>query len=191
MDVGSWSVQYASANGTTWATTPLTGKTIAAGGYLLVGEAQGANTAAPAVTGDVVGTIAMSGTAGKVALVSSSGALACGGACAADPAVVDLVAYGAATGFAGSGPAPAPSNSTSVSRNATHANTGEQRRRLRRGGADPAELDHHARRPGRHRRRDDRRDPGHRVRRPRWSARRCARTAIVTAAYPTGGLTAT
>ena len=36
---------------------------------------------------------------------------------------MDLVAYGTATGFAGSGPAPAPSNSTSVSRNATHANT--------------------------------------------------------------------
>ncbi|WP_028046903.1 ExeM/NucH family extracellular endonuclease [Cellulomonas sp. URHE0023] len=126
VDVSAWSVQYASANGATWASTPLAGKTIAAGGYLLVAEAQGANTAAPAVTGDVVGTIAMGGTAGKVALVSSTGALACGATCAADPAVVDLVAYGAvATGFAGTGPAPAASNSTSVSRSATHTNTAD------------------------------------------------------------------
>ncbi|WP_081680849.1 ExeM/NucH family extracellular endonuclease [Cellulomonas sp. URHD0024] len=126
VDVSAWSVQYASAAGVTWQVTSLAGTSIAAGGYLLVAEAQGANTAAPAVTGDVVGAIPMGATSGKVALVSSGGALTCGGTCAADPAVVDLVAFGAVTtGFAGTGPTPAPASATSVARNATHSNTAD------------------------------------------------------------------
>ncbi|WP_449385334.1 ExeM/NucH family extracellular endonuclease [Cellulomonas soli] len=124
VDLGGWAVQYASAGGTTWQTTALSGS-IAAGGYLLVGEAFGANTAATAIPFDVDGTIAMSGSAGKVALTSSSTALTCvGTACASDAAVVDLVGWGAAaTAYAGTGPAPATTNATSVSRDAAHTNT--------------------------------------------------------------------
>src|SRR5450756_3175489 len=61
-----------------------------------------------------------SGTAGNVALVSSPAALTCATtACAADPAVIDLVGYGStANAYAGTGPAPAPGNITSVSRTA-------------------------------------------------------------------------
>ena len=61
------------------------------------------------------GTIAMGAASGKVALTSTSTALTCSGtACAAVDAVVDLVGYGSATGYAGTGPAPAASSTSSV-----------------------------------------------------------------------------
>lgn len=124
VDLTGWAVQYASATGATWQTTPLSGS-IAAGGRVLVGEAFGANTAATAIPFDVDGSIPMSGTGGKVALTSSATALACGAtACASDPAVVDLVGWGSSTtGFAGTGPAPATTSATSVSRDAVHTHT--------------------------------------------------------------------
>ena len=108
IDLTGWAVQYASATGSSWQVTVLTGS-IAAGSRLLVGEASGAN-AAPAIVPDVSGTIAMGAASGKVALTSTSTALTCSGtACAAVDAVVDLVGYGSATGYAGTGPAPAAS----------------------------------------------------------------------------------
>ena len=63
---------------------------------------------------DASGTIAMSGTAGKVALVSGTAALS--GTCPT-AGVVDFVGFGAtANCFEGPGPTPAPSNTLSVSR---------------------------------------------------------------------------
>ena len=121
VNLAGWSVQYASASGVAWQTTPLAGS-IAPGGYFLVGEAAGAGgTVTP--TFDVSGSIPMSGTAGKVALVNTATALTCSPACTAAPSVVDLVGYGAANESAGSAPAPALTNTTSASRSATHANT--------------------------------------------------------------------
>lgn len=123
-----WSVQYASAAGT-WANgaqTNLSGE-IPAGGSFLVAQALGGNTSLPALPApDVTGTIAMSGTGAKVALVRSTDRLACAGAeCAAAEAVVDLVGWGSsASAFAGSGPAPATTNATSVARR-DHANTAD------------------------------------------------------------------
>src|SRR5690349_7655166 len=74
------SVQYASASGSSWQVTPLSG-TIPPGHYYLVQEAGPTQSngfvALPAP--DAVGTIAMSATGGKVALVSSTTALT--GAC--------------------------------------------------------------------------------------------------------------
>src|SRR5690606_11820823 len=67
--------------------------------------------------------IPMSGTAGKVALVQGTAALSgTGAAIAEEPAVVDLVGFGAANGFAGAAPAPGTTNATSISRDATHTN---------------------------------------------------------------------
>ncbi len=119
VSVTGWSVQYASAAGSFTQTTPISG-TIPAGGYLLVQEASGTNSAAPLPTPDAVGTIAMSATAGKVALVRSTAALACGTTgtspvpCSAAKlaTITDLVGYGTAGLFEGSGPAAAPSNTT-------------------------------------------------------------------------------
>ncbi|MEO6502664.1 MAG: ExeM/NucH family extracellular endonuclease [Jatrophihabitantaceae bacterium] len=122
VNLAGWSVQYASATGTSWATTALTG-TLPAGAHYVVREAQGAGGTTD-VPSDVTGTIAMSGTAGKVALVNATGALTCGADCDGNAAVVDFVGFGTtANDFAGTGPTPAPSNTNSVSRNASHDNT--------------------------------------------------------------------
>lgn len=112
VNLAGWSVQYASATGTTWQVTLLSGS-IAPGQFFLVQQAQGAGGTTALPTPDAVGTIAMSGTAGKVALLASTTALT--GACPAG--TVDLVGYGAtASCFEGAGPTPAPSNTNSVSR---------------------------------------------------------------------------
>ncbi len=123
VDLSSWSVQYTSATGSSWAVTNLTG-TLPAGSHYVVREAEGAGGTTD-VPSDVTGTIAMSATAGKVALVNSTVALSgCATACKDLASVVDFVGFGTtANEYAGTGRAPAPSNTTSVSRSASHANT--------------------------------------------------------------------
>src|SRR5258705_63189 len=73
VNLTGWSVQYAPASGGTWQTTALTG-TIEPGGYYLVHEA-GGSTGSNLPPADVSGTIAMSTTAGKVALVNNANTL--------------------------------------------------------------------------------------------------------------------
>lgn len=70
VSLAGWSVQYASATGSTWQKTDLTG-TIPASGFFLIAQAQGSGGTTDLPTPDVSGGIAMSGTAGKVALVST------------------------------------------------------------------------------------------------------------------------
>ncbi len=127
VDVTGWSVQYGSSGNTVFSgRTDLSG-TIAAGATYLVQEAAGNDLTQPDLPNpDATGTIAMSGSAGKVALVSSTSTLVCAVAtsCATDASVVDLVGYGSSTAvFAGAGPAPGTSNSTSVARSAAGTNT--------------------------------------------------------------------
>ncbi|MBB2915065.1 hypothetical protein FHS43_006385 [Streptosporangium becharense] len=103
-----WSVQYTSATGTgnfaANPVVPLSG-TLAPGQYHLVQLAGGANGAAlPAP--DTVGTINMSGSAGKAVLVRSADGLACnGGSTACTPEqtalIADLVGYGTANYYEG------------------------------------------------------------------------------------------
>lgn len=109
-----WSVQYASAAGSTWQVTNLGNVALLPGQYFLVQEAVGAGGTVNLPTPDASGSIAMSGTAGKVALVSSTTALT--GAAPTGPTLVDLVGFGAAGFYEGSGPTPAPSNTTAVFR---------------------------------------------------------------------------
>ncbi|TCC21312.1 lamin tail domain-containing protein [Kribbella sindirgiensis] len=113
IDVSGWSIQYASAAGSTWQVTKLTGS-IAPGAAYLVQESGGAN-GAPMPTPAVTGTIPMSATAGKVALVTNQTALACGATCHADTGVKDYVGYGTA-GDSETAPAPGLSNTTSAAR---------------------------------------------------------------------------
>jgi predicted extracellular nuclease len=81
-------VQYASSTGTSWQVTNLTG-TVAPGQYLLVQEAAGGGGTTNLPIPDVAGTINLSATSGKVALVSSQSALT--GSC---PTAVDFLGYG-------------------------------------------------------------------------------------------------
>ncbi|TCC66457.1 nuclease [Kribbella pittospori] len=114
VDVSGWSIQYASAAGSTWQVTNLTG-TIAPGAAYLVQEGAGAGNGQPMPTPNVSGGIAMSATAGKVALVTNQTALACGATCHADAGVKDYIGYGTATDFE-TAAAPGLSNSTSAAR---------------------------------------------------------------------------
>ena len=118
VDISNWSVQYSSATGTSWQVTNLCPSgntcTIAPGRYYLIQEAQGAGGTTNLPTPDASGVIAMSATAGKVALVNNINALT--GACPVAGSMIDLVGYGGANCFEGSAAAAAPGNSTSVVR---------------------------------------------------------------------------
>jgi len=111
--IDGWSVQYASATGTSWAKANLAG-TIPVGGYYLVQLAAGTGTGGSLPTPDATGTMNMSGTSGTVALVANQTLLACGGsaACLPNASIHDFVGYGTAVQFEGSGAAPTQSNST-------------------------------------------------------------------------------
>ncbi len=115
-----WSVQYASSGGNTWQVTALSGS-IAAGGYYLVQEAQGSGGTTPLPDPDATGSIAMSGTHGKVALLTTTTGLDtatpvhCDSSC--PTGLVDFVGFGTdASDYEGSAAAPELSNSTSDSR---------------------------------------------------------------------------
>jgi len=114
IDVGEWSVQYASSAGTTWQITRLTGS-IEPGKNYLIQEAAGSNDVQDLPHPDATGTISMSAASGKVALVTTS--TACNGIDCANLAPRDFVGYGAANAFEGAGAAPGLGNSTSDSRN--------------------------------------------------------------------------
>lgn len=127
--LAGWSVQYTSATGTgnfgsgTTLITELPAVTLQPGQYFLIQEAQGAGGMTPLPSPDVIDPtpINMSGTGGKVALVSTTAPLGCNGSStpcspAALAMIVDLVGYGNANFFEGSAATPAPSNTTSVLR---------------------------------------------------------------------------
>lgn len=106
-----WSVQYASAAGTTWQVTALSGS-IPPGGYYLVQEAQGTGGTTALPTPDATGTIAMGASAGKVALVSATTALS--GTCPAG--VVDAVSFGTTASDCGAKTTATLSNATAAIR---------------------------------------------------------------------------
>jgi predicted extracellular nuclease len=113
--LSGWSVQYSAVLGTTWQVTALSNVTLQPGQRYLVAEAFNANGAAAVPTADATGTIAMSATAGKVALVNKTTALS--GACPTGTSVIDLVGYGSAANCSETAPAPAPSTTKAVVRN--------------------------------------------------------------------------
>ncbi len=96
MDISSWSVQYASATASTWTPTPLcppnTSCMVQPGHYYLIQESQGTGGTTNLPPPDATGTIAMSGSAAKVALVASTTALS--GVCPTGGLIVDFVTYG-------------------------------------------------------------------------------------------------
>jgi hypothetical protein len=118
VDLTGWTVQYATSAGTTWQTTPLAGS-IGAGRYFLVQLASTAAVGAALPAPDASGTTNLAASGGKVALVHDSTALTCGataGSCSALASVRDLVGYGSATDFEGSGAAGALSSTTAAVR---------------------------------------------------------------------------
>ncbi|XVV04086.1 endonuclease/exonuclease/phosphatase family protein [Actinosynnema sp. CA-248983] len=118
--LAGWSVQYlpgSASAGSQWQATPLTG-TVEPGKRFLVAQAQGTGGTVQLPAPDATGTIAMSATAGTVALVAGTEPLTCKTAadCAADTRVRDLVGYGSATVVRETNPTANLSNTTSAAR---------------------------------------------------------------------------
>jgi len=114
VSLAGWTVQYASTTGSTWAKTDLAG-TLQPGQYYLIQQAPGAGGTTPLPTPDTVGTLLMSATNGKVALVNSTTLLS--GACPLGGSVVDFVGFGSSANcFEGAGPTPNLSNTTAALR---------------------------------------------------------------------------
>jgi uncharacterized protein len=128
VDLSGWTVQYATAAGTTWQTTALSG-TIAPGRYYLVQLASNSDVGAVLPPAEAIGTSNLGATSGKIALVRGAAALTCGasaGSCSADPLVEDFVGYGSASDFEGAGSAPGLSNTSAALRaNNGCADTGD------------------------------------------------------------------
>jgi hypothetical protein len=113
--LAGWSVQYASATGTSWTPTTLSGS-IGPGKYYLVAMSTAGTTGSALPIPDATGSTAMAAPAGKVALVNSTTALSGANPVGAS-GLQDLVGYGTtANGYEGTGPAPAPSVATAVFR---------------------------------------------------------------------------
>ncbi|GJF28927.1 endonuclease [Kitasatospora sp. NE20-6] len=122
-----FSVQYISANPgatSTWGVTVLSGS-VAPGGRFLIAEAAGTGGTVALPTPDATGTLALSATAGTVALVQGTAPLTCKTAadCAADTRIRDLVGFGTAVVHEGGASVPGTSNTTSVARAAGLADT--------------------------------------------------------------------
>ena len=93
VSLSGWTVQYASAGGSSWSTTALTG-TMAPGTHYLVREGSGGSNGALLPTPDATSSINMSATAGKVALRTNTTPLTCSTGCATQSGVKDFVGYG-------------------------------------------------------------------------------------------------
>ena len=118
VDVGGWTVQYASAAGTTWQVTTLAGS-IAPGRHYLLQLASGGTVGAALPTPDALGTSNLAVSGGKVAIVRDATPLACGGtagSCSAVASIADLVGYGTAADYEGAAAAPAIDNTTAATR---------------------------------------------------------------------------
>ncbi|MCZ7587838.1 MAG: lamin tail domain-containing protein [Gaiella sp.] len=117
VDVGGWTVQYASSGSATWQVTTLSGS-IAPGRHYLV-QLAGGSVGAALPTPDATGASNLAVSGGKVAVARDATPLACGataGSCASVAAIADLVGYGTAADYEGSGAAPAIDNTTAATR---------------------------------------------------------------------------
>lgn len=119
VDLSGWSVQHLPTSGSTWSVTPLTNFVLQPGQYYLIQESQGAGGTDDLPTPDAIGTITVSSTSGKVALVSNTTTLIA--SCPSGSGIVDFVGYGNTSGntancFEGSGPVPTLSNTTAALR---------------------------------------------------------------------------
>ncbi|MDQ7817622.1 MAG: lamin tail domain-containing protein [Melioribacteraceae bacterium] len=116
IDLTSWSIQYQSATGISspWTNykTNLTGS-ISANSYYIIQESGGTNGIDLPIPPNVIGTISLNATAGKVALVNDQNYIIG----IDDSNVIDFVGYGStANSSEGNNPAPSPSTVSSICR---------------------------------------------------------------------------
>ncbi|MDQ2974904.1 MAG: lamin tail domain-containing protein, partial [Acidobacteriota bacterium] len=112
VDLAGWSVQQASAAGTSWSVTALCPSgscLLGPGKYFLLLESSGGAVGADLPKPDASGTSNLAATSGKIALVTNTTPLN-GSGCPFGSAVIDFVGYGTtADCFEGASHAPAPS----------------------------------------------------------------------------------
>src|SRR5215203_4856827 len=116
ISLSGMSIQYASSTGTSWTNkVNLTGS-VGAGKYFLIQLASTNTLVGSALpTPDLIGTINMSGTSGKVALMNSTISMTGSGCPIASP-IIDFVGYGSADCSEGSSPVAALSNTAAAIR---------------------------------------------------------------------------
>lgn len=114
VDLSTYAVQYASAAGSSWQETTLSGS-ILPGHYYLVQEAAGTGGTLNLPTPEAVGSISMSASSAKVALTKTQTLLTVDNPVGLS-AVADFVGYGTADAFEGSGAAPTLSATASALR---------------------------------------------------------------------------
>lgn len=112
VDLTAWSIQYASASGTSWDRTLLAG-VIQSGQYYLIQEAQGAGGSKSLPPPDAMGGINLSASSAKIALVNNSVVLSVSAPSGSQ--VVDFLGYGTAN-FAEGRPAAALDNTSAAIR---------------------------------------------------------------------------
>jgi len=107
--LNGWSIQYASATGTSWQVTKLTDFSLQPGQYYLIKLASGGavGTALPAE--DASGGSNMSATSGKVVLSNDTLPV---NSCLPNAAIVDFVGFGSANCFEGAAAAPGSGGNT-------------------------------------------------------------------------------
>jgi len=113
-----WTVQYASAAGTSWQATALAGS-VAPGHHYLVQLSSAASIGAALPTPDASGTSNLAVSGGKVAVVTGATELSCGaspGSCSGVSGIEDFVGYGSAADYEGAAVAAALSSSTAAIR---------------------------------------------------------------------------
>ena len=118
VSLDGWTVQYASAAGTSWQATALAGS-IAPGHHYLVQLSSAAAIGAPLPVPDATGISNLAVSGGKVAVVTSSAQLSCGasaGSCFGVVGVEDFIGYGTAADYEGASAAAALSSSTAAIR---------------------------------------------------------------------------
>jgi hypothetical protein len=118
--ISGWSLQYGSATGTSLGSSPTnlfsfpSGSIIQAHSYFLIGMAPGADTTQPALpTVDATGPIAISGTTGKIALLTTTPAPP---AYCTNTTIRDLVGWGLTANCFETAPAGIAANSKAVIR---------------------------------------------------------------------------
>jgi hypothetical protein len=96
-----WSLQYASATGTTWNVLNVDTVTLQAGQHFLLQLATGGmgGSALPITADQTSPSLDLAAKAGKIALVNATTKLTCGSGCPSDSSVVDFVGYGTANDF--------------------------------------------------------------------------------------------
>ena len=116
--ITNWSIQYNSATSTTttWIKTKLPTVTILPGQYYLIQQSAGAGGTTPLPTADVVGSTNMSGSAGKVVLLSDTNNITA--SCPTGSNIIDFVGFGpTANCFEGTAATAILSNTTAAIRN--------------------------------------------------------------------------